>query len=176
VNVEAQGRVIELKVDESAKGEQEKLDGCYVLKTDLTTEQADAQTVHCRYKDLAQVEQAFRISKTVQLEMRPVYVRTQASTRGHALVVMLAYRMVQELARRWRELDLTVEEGLRQLEKICAIQLESNGRTHANGVPKPCETGEKLLAAAGISLPHVLPDLCTKVATKKKLPSRRIRR
>ncbi len=176
VNVEAQGRVIELKVDESAKQDQEKLDGCYVLKTDLTTEQADAQTVHRRYKDLAQVEQAFRISKTVQLEMRPLYVRTQASTRGHALVVMLAYRIVQELARRWCDLDMTVKEGLRQLEKICAMQLESNGRTHANCVPKPCETGEKLLAAAGVTLPEVLPSRGATVATRKKLPPRRLKR
>jgi len=36
---------------------------------------ADKKTIHSRYKDLAQVEWAFRTSKTVQLEMRPVNVR-----------------------------------------------------------------------------------------------------
>jgi transposase len=70
-----------------------------VLKTDLKAEQASKEVVRDRYRDLALVEQAFRTSKTVQLEMRPIHVRREVSTRGHALVVMLAYRLVQELAR-----------------------------------------------------------------------------
>jgi len=56
--------------------------------------------VHDRYRDLAQVEWAFRGQKTVQLEMRPVYLRDQNRTRGHALVVMLAYLLVQTLRQR----------------------------------------------------------------------------
>jgi len=31
--------------------------------------------------------------------MRPIYVQLESSTRGHALVVMLAYRLVHELER-----------------------------------------------------------------------------
>jgi hypothetical protein len=37
------------------------------------------------------VETAFRTCKTSHLEVRPVFVRTEANTRGHVLVVMLAY-------------------------------------------------------------------------------------
>jgi transposase len=57
------------------------------LKTDLATEVASKEVVH---RDLALVEWAFRQSKTVYLEMRPVFVRLESRTRGHALVVMLA--------------------------------------------------------------------------------------
>jgi transposase len=92
-------RLLALEIDQPARDEEAKLDGCYVLKTDLKAEQASKEVVHDRYKDLALVEQAFRTSKTVQLEMRPIHVRREVSTRGHALVVMLAYRLVQELAR-----------------------------------------------------------------------------
>ena len=46
--------------------------------------------VHDRYRDLAQVEKAFRSFKTSFLEVRPVFVRRGKSTRGHVLVVMLA--------------------------------------------------------------------------------------
>ena len=53
--------------------------------------------VHDRYRDLTRVEWAFRDSKSVHLEMRPVYLRAENCTRGHALVVMLAYLMAQEL-------------------------------------------------------------------------------
>jgi hypothetical protein len=37
--------------------------------------------VHDRYKELALVEQDFRTSKTVELEMRPIHVRLESSTR-----------------------------------------------------------------------------------------------
>ena len=73
VQVTVQERVLALTIDESALAEQQKLDGCYVLKTDLTQPQADAQSVHARYKDLALVERAFRTSPGAPGEMRPVH-------------------------------------------------------------------------------------------------------
>jgi len=44
-----------------------KLDGCYVLKSDLAEQSATKETIHDRYKDLTLVESAFRSSKTVNL-------------------------------------------------------------------------------------------------------------
>ena len=55
-----------------------KLDGCYVLKTDLSVTSMDKDTVHDRYKDLAMVEHAFRTMKTSLLEIRPIYVRKES--------------------------------------------------------------------------------------------------
>ena len=49
---EIEGSIIELKIKRPALAEASKLDGCYVLKTELSREQADAQTIHDRYKDL----------------------------------------------------------------------------------------------------------------------------
>ena len=63
----------------------EQLDGCYVLKTDLSPTAASKELIHDRYQDLALVEWAFRTSKTVQLEMRPIHVCLASRTRGHAL-------------------------------------------------------------------------------------------
>jgi len=89
VSRNASGGII---IDEAALREASKLDGCYVITTDLDAGCADMQTVHDRYKDLARVEWAFRTSKTAMLEMRPIHVRKEKRTRGHALVVMLAFR------------------------------------------------------------------------------------
>ena len=108
-----------------------------MIKTDLRAEVADKQTVHDRYKDLAQVERVLRTSKTVELEVRPIYVRLASRTRGHVFVVMLAYRIVRELARRWRDLDTTVQEGLRQLAQLCVTDLLENGRALCCQVPQP---------------------------------------
>ena len=173
VQVTVQGRVISLSKDESALAEEQKLDGCYVLKTDLTPAQADAKNVHARYKDLALVEWAFRTSKTVQLEMRPVHVRLARRTRGHALVIMLAYRLVQELARRWQSIDATVPEGLDKLKTLCMMQLVIQGRPLCNCIPKPHESVQHLLEKAQVTLPAVLPHRGVHVATRKKLPPRR---
>jgi hypothetical protein len=67
-------RTITIGKDPEALAEASKLDGCYVLKTDLSQAASSKEIVHDRYKDLALVEWAFRESKTVHLEMRPVNV------------------------------------------------------------------------------------------------------
>ena len=90
-------RQISLVQDDDALAELSKLDGCYALRTGLTPAQADKHLIHARYKSLADVEHAFRRSKTVELEIRPVQVRKEDSTRGHFMVVMLAYQLMQEL-------------------------------------------------------------------------------
>jgi len=91
LSVKTQGRSLSLEVDHSALEHVSRLDGCYVIKTDLPKAVAGTQIIHDRYKDLSLVEQAFRTCKTAHLEVRPIYVRNEASTRGHVLVVMLAY-------------------------------------------------------------------------------------
>lgn len=169
-------RTVELRVDDAARAEAAKFDGCYVLKTDLDAATAPKETVHGRYKDLALVEQAFRTSKTMELEVRPIHVRLATRTRGHVLVVMLAYRVVRELARRWTALDTTVQEGLDELAGLCATQILENGHSLCNQIPQPRESVRALLAAAHVRLPDALPSRGAVVSTKRKLPERRKQR
>ena len=169
----ASGRTICLCIDEDALAEVTKLDGCYVLKTDLKKKAVSKETVHVRYKDLARVEWAFRTTKTVELEMRPVYVRRASRTRGHAFIVMLAYRIVQELAERWRGIDLTVEEGIHELATLCGTEILVNGTPQCNKIPEPRKALRGLLRAAHVRLPQVLPRGRVRVATRRKLTGRR---
>jgi hypothetical protein len=163
------GRELTLVSDQDALEEESKLDGCYVLRTDLEVAQASKESVHERYKSLAEVEQAFRRSKTVELEMRPVHVRKEQSTRGHLLVVMLAYQIMKELGRRWAHLDLTVNEGLERLNTYCAVEVAGVVKV----LLQPRADVQELLDAARVSLPTQLPVVRPKVATKKKLPNHR---
>jgi len=175
LKVQAAGRELRLEEDSEARAEESRLDGCYVIKSDLPKQYADAQTLHDRYKDLALVEQAFRMSKTVQLEMRPWHVRTERNTRGHAFVVMLAYLIVRHLRQAWADLDLTVEEGLEQLTTLCSTQIMVKGEVRCNQIPTPRDLSQKLLRAADIHLPEVLPHLGARVVTRKKLTERRVK-
>jgi len=167
-----EGRVI-VEVDEEYLQEISELDGCYALKTDLPTEAAGAETIHDRYKDLALVEQGFRTMKTDHLKVRPIFVRTEANTRGHVLVVMLAYCLVQKLRRAWSTLDLRVSEGLDALNRLSAVKLSIKGRDAGLRLPDPDPETKDLLKALKISLPKALPKSEAKVDTKKKLHSRR---
>jgi transposase len=83
------------------------------------------------------VETAFGTSKTSHLEVRPVFVRTEAGTRGHVLVVMLSYMLVRELKRAWKDFDLTVEKGLDELNRICAMELSVAGMDALLRLPDP---------------------------------------
>ena len=156
VHVSAQERTLCLTIDEEALKEASLLDGCYVIKTDLPREAASTEIIHDRYKDLAMVEQAFRSCKTDFLEVRPIYVQSEKSTRGHVLVVILAYVIVRALREAWAPLNLTVEEGLRHLSTLCSITMTVKNHPSCLKIPRPRETSRQLLKALGVSMPLAL--------------------
>jgi len=167
------GRRLTINVDQAGLQEAARLDGCYALKTDLAPEAAAKEIVHGRYKDLALVERAFRTSKQVELELRPIHVRLATRTRGHVLVVMLAYRIARELERRWAGLDVRVQEGLDELAGLCATEIVEAGRAQCCQIPEPRESVRALLEAARVRLPEALPCRGVVVSTKKSLAKRK---
>jgi hypothetical protein len=173
LSVRSHERTLQLEVDHKALEEISLLDGCYVIKTDLPREVADKQIIHDRYKDLTEVERAFRTFKTDFLEVRPVYVQTEKSTRGHVLVVMLAYTIVRILRGAWEQFDLTVEEGLKQLSTLCSMEMKVNNQASCLKIPRPREQSGQLLKALDIRMPTVLPHREVRVVTRKKLTERR---
>ena len=172
IRVISHERTLELVIDEEAGRQEAELDGCYVIKTDLSVETATAQTVHDRYKDLAQVERAFRTFKNSHLEIRPTYVRNADTTRGHVFVVMLAYLLERRLDKYWHHLEITVPEAIDELGSLRAVEI-SMGDVTCQKVPEPIGLNKQLLDAARIKLPEVLPRRKVHVATRKKLVSQR---
>ena len=167
-------RALTLTINEDAQQEAAQLDGCYVLKTDLTPAQAPKEMVHDRYKDLASVERAFRTCKTAHLEVRPIFVRREARTRAHAFVVMLAYQIIQYLAACWSPLDLTVEEGLQALATLCLVEVSPKNAPSYHCIPTPRDPIAQLLHNADITLPKAFALSGVRVSTKKKLQSERL--
>jgi transposase len=173
LRVISQERTLKLEVDNKALEEASCLDGCYVIKTDLPKEVAGKQIIHDRYKDLTEVERAFRTFKTDFLEVRPVYVQTEKSTRGHVVVVMLSYMIVRRLRLGWENFDLTVEEGLKQLSTLCSMEMKVKNQASCLKIPRPREKSRQLLRAFDIRMPIVLPHRNVRVVTRKKLVERR---
>src|SRR5215831_7099229 len=167
-------RAITLTIKEDAQTEAAKLDGCYVLKTDLMPVQAPKELVHDRYKDLASVEHAFRTCKTAHLEVRPIFLRREARTRAHAFVVMLAYQIIRYLAACWSAFDVTVEEGLHALTTLGLVEVSPPNAPSSHCIPTPRDAIARLLHSADITLPKVFSLSGTRVSTKKKLQSERL--
>lgn len=160
-----EGRVISLSTNDEALAEESKLDGCYAIKTDLKSQDASKEDVHARYKDLALVESAFRTVKS-DLEIRPIYVRTEESTRGHVLVVMLSYMIIRELDKAWSRLYLTVEEGLKSLSTLTLMDISLGEDKTYQQIPEPREENKSMLEALEITMPKILPKNRTNVVTR----------
>jgi len=78
------------------------LDGIYVLRTDLEPKTLNATATVKAYKDLANVERAFRSLKTIDLEVRPIHHRRADRVRAHVLLCMLAYYLEWHMHRTLR--------------------------------------------------------------------------
>jgi hypothetical protein len=67
------------------------LDGIYVIRTSLPNKQLSAERVVGSYKQLANVERAFRSLKTIDLKLRPIFHYSADRVRAHVFLCMLAY-------------------------------------------------------------------------------------
>jgi hypothetical protein len=123
VTARLEGRRVVVEVSTERQKEVELLDGCYAVVSDVPGDKASAQQLWDRYGDLQQVERDFRTLKTGLLEIRPLFLRKADRTRGHALVSMLALKLVRELERRVRPLGLTVKDALERLEGVRLVTL-----------------------------------------------------
>lgn len=76
---------------------QKAFDGKYIIESTVQKELMNTAEVRQKYKELQNVEHAFRDIKTDKLNIRPVFHRNADQTRGHVFVCMFAYAIIKEL-------------------------------------------------------------------------------
>ncbi|MGZ0084800.1 IS1634 family transposase [Caldibacillus thermoamylovorans] len=81
-----------LRIDKQAVRDAEKYDGKYLIRTSDDT--LSAEDVALGYKQLVDIEQAFRTLKST-LELRPMYHRLEDRIRAHVLLSWLALLLVR---------------------------------------------------------------------------------
>ncbi|HTN68222.1 MAG TPA: IS1634 family transposase, partial [Dysgonamonadaceae bacterium] len=74
-----------------------QLAGKYVICTGIAKEKMNKLEVRKQYKNLQNVEHAFRDLKSDYIQIRPVFVRGEAQTRGHVLLSMFSYAIIKEM-------------------------------------------------------------------------------
>jgi hypothetical protein len=79
----------------------EKLfDGCYIVSAEVPKDKMAAAGVVASCKKLGLIEEAFRNLKTVQLEGRPVYYKTDDRIKIHVFLCTIAYYLQWHLKKR----------------------------------------------------------------------------
>jgi transposase len=96
---EGSGDALRYSLNEAKIEEEASLDGCYIIYTDVSPEDMTAVETVESYKGLMRVEQAFRNMKTVQLEVRPIFHKTDERIKCHVFICMLAYYVMWHMKR-----------------------------------------------------------------------------
>lgn len=152
LKVEPESMAIDL---EKAK-EEARFDGKWVLKTNTDW---SAEKVALKYKELWQVEHAFRDIKT-SFETRPVFHQRAEAIRGHVFCSFLALVLRKELDRR---LDLSgesfewsdIKQDLKALQETI---IEESGKRVAVRSQSLGVCG-KVFRATGVAMPPTIREL-----------------
>jgi len=86
------------------------VDGIYVVRTSVKKEIMDTDQAVRGYKQLANVERAFRCLKSIDLMVRPIRHRLEVRVRAHIFLCVLAYYVQWHMSEAWRPLLFADED------------------------------------------------------------------
>jgi transposase len=146
----------DVAIDETKIEEEARYDGKWVLRTNTDL---PADMVALKYKELWQVEQAFRDMKSV-LETRPVFHQTDETIRGHVFCSFLALVLRKELESRLEKAGHPFEwSDIKQdLEALQEVTIAEQNKTLA--VRTECVgTCGKIFQAVGVAIPLTIREV-----------------
>lgn len=136
-------------------------DGCYIIHSKVSQEMMPSSQVVASYRSLELVEKAFRNLKTVQLEVRPVYHKTDERIRSHVFLCMLSYYLQWQAQERLKDFFAADGSGKdRQwtmrnvIERLAAIRREriAIDGVEFNKLTTPQEDQQRILNSLKIKL------------------------
>ena len=147
--------------EDKVKHEQ-MLDGCYIIRTDSPIDILDKDEVVEGYRNLQKVEQAFKNLKTVSLEIRPMYHKTDERLKAHIFISTLAYYLQWNAMQRlkplfdndgqFKEKRWTFELIIERLKSIRITENVINGIVIKTVISQPDEEQQQILDLLGIKL------------------------
>jgi hypothetical protein len=135
--------------DQERIAEEAALDGIYVLRTSAPASELDGAEVVRSYKQLAEVERAFRTLKSIELEIRPINHRHAERVRAHVFLCMLAYYLEWHLRRAWAELTFEDERPPLAADPVAKAERSPEAKRKARqkrtATGQPCHSFRTLL-------------------------------
>jgi transposase len=112
---------VQVKINQEKIEEDAKWDG---LKGYLTNSTLSKERILDNYKQLWQIEKAFRIAKT-DLKIRPIFHFKQRRIEAHICLTFVAYKVYKELERQLKEKksDLSPEKVIEIVQSIYEIEV-----------------------------------------------------
>ena len=145
----------DVAIDEAKIAEEARYDGKWVLRTNTDL---PADMVALKYKELWQVEQAFRDMKSL-LDTRPVFHKYDETIRGHVFCSFLALVLRKELDRRLEKAGHSFEwaDIKQDLEALQEITIDDQGKTLV--IRSEClGTCGKVFQAVGVAIPPIIRE------------------
>ena len=130
------------------------LDGTFFLKTNLSSDELPAPEVVRSYKQLQEVERAFRELKDF-LKIRPIFHYTDSRVRAHVFICVLAYLLEKLVGLNCQRASLpySARRALSLLSQLKAIECHLNGQT-ITMTNRVNEEIHKLFDALGVPSPQ----------------------
>ncbi len=161
VRWEVQDGRLAWSLDEEKIATEALFDGCYIIASQVPQEMMPAAQIVASYKSLELVERAFRNLKTVQLEVRPVYHKTDDRIRSHVFLCTLAYYLQWHANKRLE--CFFAADGTHKhrqwtmrnvIERLCTIRREriSMAGVEFEKVTTPQADQQSILNALGVKL------------------------
>jgi transposase len=130
------------------------LDGIYVLRTSVPESELAAPGVVRAYKQLKEVERAFRTLKG-PLELRPIHHRLEDRVKAHVFLCTLAYYLTWHLRQAWKPLLFDDEQPPTQTDPVAKAHRSKAAEQKAQS--KRTTAGERC---------HSLTTLLDELATR----------
>jgi transposase len=126
------------------------LDGVYVLRTSVPAAKLSTGEVVRSYKQLEQVERAFKTLKGPELEIRPIHHRLEDRVRAHVLLCTLAYYLTWHLRQAWAPLIFKDEQPPTQPDPVTKARrsatAQQKAQTKRTATNERCHSYKSLLA------------------------------
>jgi len=154
LTLEIKDEKVSTSVNKNKLKELEELDGCYVMETDNKSD--TKEQLHSYYKQLGEVEQAFKCIKTQHLELRPIFHRNEDRIRAHVFITMLSYVLLHQLEKNTAGRDYNLSSIIEQFKVLSASML---------GI------GENVFQKIPEKLTRIQADVLKRCKFKIKLPN-----
>jgi len=121
-HVEMTENRVKVTANRQRRKQEDQIDGKLVVES--SCEGVGAKELIHRYKELADIERAFRTLKS-SLELRPMFHWTEQRIRAHIFICVLALQIQRYMRHRLTDSPLSPEKGLQRLQSLKAGTLLS---------------------------------------------------
>ena len=143
-----QDKNFSFEFDEKSIAAEAAIDGIYVIRTCVSKKTMTKEDAVRNYKNLTNVERAFRSLKSIDLMVRPIRHRTEDRVRAHIFLSMLGYYVQRYMLEALRPLLFADEDqeakatrdpvepakrSAKTLEKVQTKTLEDGSKVHSLG-------------------------------------------